>query len=180
MVRSTAKWSFRLGFLLAIGFLVKKLLESQQEQPAPVVPTPQPKSRPAPPTPAPSPPAGATPPAPVEAPAPVETPVAPAPAAAQRRTEPLKAKRIADRMERPVRANRNVAGDGAPKTPKAAMVSWVEPLDGVCPTTHPIKAKLGSKVFRKPGMASYDASKPDRCYASEGAARRAGFNEAQR
>ena len=60
------------------------------------------------------------------------------------------------------------------------MVSWVEPLDGVCPTTHPIKAKLGSRVFRKPGMPLYESSKPDRCYASEGAARRAGFNEAQR
>lgn len=60
------------------------------------------------------------------------------------------------------------------------MVSWVEPLDGACPTTHPIKAKLGSRVFRRPGMPTYEASKPDRCYASEGAARRAGFTEAQR
>ncbi|MDP1792898.1 MAG: hypothetical protein Q8K63_02070, partial [Acidimicrobiales bacterium] len=64
--------------------------------------------------------------------------------------------------------------------PVGALMSWVEPVGDVCPPSHPIKAKLGSRVFRRPGGPGYDASHPDRCYASEGAATRAGFNEAQR
>jgi hypothetical protein len=68
----------------------------------------------------------------------------------------------------------------ASKPKPEPVVDWVEPQGTVCPTSHPIKAKLGSKVFRKPDMASYDSSKPDRCYASEDAAQRDGFREAKR
>ncbi|HVV36525.1 MAG TPA: hypothetical protein VHC63_07960 [Acidimicrobiales bacterium] len=64
--------------------------------------------------------------------------------------------------------------------PPRVEVSWVEPHGTVCPPSHPIKAKLGSKVFRKPESPGYDTSKPDRCYASEAEAARAGFHEARR
>jgi micrococcal nuclease len=67
-----------------------------------------------------------------------------------------------------------------PPRPTPATVAWVEPQGTVCPTSHPIKAKLASKVFRKPDARGYDTSKPDRCYASEDAARHDGFHEAQR
>jgi hypothetical protein len=68
----------------------------------------------------------------------------------------------------------------APEPPAEATVAWVEPDGTVCPTSHPIKAKASSKVFRKPGTRGYDESKPDRCYASEDAAVRDGFREAKR
>jgi micrococcal nuclease len=64
--------------------------------------------------------------------------------------------------------------------PAPTEVAWVEPQGDVCPTTHPIKAKLSSKVFRRPNSAGYATSKPDRCYASEDAAIAEGFREAKR
>lgn len=103
-----------------------------------------------------------------------------APAKPVRRAEPLKAQRTAEKAQPPTRADRKVSLDAPPAESPSAMVSWVEPVGGACPTSHPIKVKLGSRVFRKPGTPSYDKSKPDRCYASESAARRGGFNEAQR
>jgi hypothetical protein len=59
-------------------------------------------------------------------------------------------------------------------------VTWVEPQGSVCPTSHPIKAKLSSKVFRGPNSPGYATSRPDRCYASEDAARADGLREAKR
>ena len=59
--------------------------------------------------------------------------------------------------------------------------AWVEPSsDGVCPQTHPVKAKLSSKIFHLPGMFAYDRTKPDRCYAAEEAAVADGFRKAKR
>ena len=57
---------------------------------------------------------------------------------------------------------------------------WVEPDGTACPASHPIKAKLSSKVFRGPQSPGYANSKPDRCYASEDAARADGLREAKR
>lgn len=70
----------------------------------------------------------------------------------------------------------------SPRSPEPAPpdVAWVEPQGDVCPTTHPIKAKLSSKVFRRPNSSGYATSKPDRCYASEDAAIAEGFREAKR
>ena len=64
--------------------------------------------------------------------------------------------------------------------PEAQAVSWVEPQGTVCPTSHPIKGKLSSKVFRTPSTPGYDTSKPDRCYASADEALRDGLREAKR
>jgi hypothetical protein len=42
----------------------------------------------------------------------------------------------------------------------------VFPLDdGRCPPSHPIKAKLRSGLYHQPGMAAYERTHPDRCYA---------------
>ena len=120
MLRRTAKVTLRLGVLVLIAFVVKKLLDSQRGAPAPK------------------------------------------PYVVEREPEP-------------------VAVVPAPEPePEPPPASWVKPVGTVCPTSHPIKAKLGSKVFRRPDMPGYEASKPDRCYASEGEARRAGFTEARR
>jgi len=47
---------------------------------------------------------------------------------------------------------------------------WVEPDGRVCPVSHPVKAKLSSGRFHLPGMAVYDRTIPDRCYATAEAA----------
>jgi hypothetical protein len=59
--------------------------------------------------------------------------------------------------------------------------AWVEPSsDGICPQTHPIRAKASSKIFHLPGMLAYERTKPDRCYAEEAAAEADGFRKAKR
>ena len=57
---------------------------------------------------------------------------------------------------------------------------WVEPTGGVCPTSHPVKAKLASKIFHLPGMANYDRTKADRCYVDAAAAEGDGLRPAKR
>jgi hypothetical protein len=47
---------------------------------------------------------------------------------------------------------------------------WVDPDDGACPTTHPVKAKLTSGIFHVPGGANYERTKADRCYTTTDAA----------
>jgi hypothetical protein len=58
--------------------------------------------------------------------------------------------------------------------------AWVEPDAGVCPTSHPVKAKLSSKLFHLPGMAAYDRTNPDRCYRDAVAAEADGLRAAKR
>jgi hypothetical protein len=68
----------------------------------------------------------------------------------------------------------------APAKPTAAGAAWIEATDGVCPTTHPVKAKLSSKIFHLPGMMNYDRTNPDRCYRDAGAAEADGLRAAKR
>lgn len=64
------------------------------------------------------------------------------------------------------------ASDGAP--------AWAEPgEDGVCPATHPVKAKLSSGVFHLPGMANYERTRADRCYPDAEAASADGLRQAK-
>lgn len=68
-------------------------------------------------------------------------------------------------------------------TAKRATVgsrAWVEPSDDACPPSHPLKAKLSSKIFHRPGGLSYDRTTPDRCYADEAAAEADGLRAAKR
>lgn len=50
----------------------------------------------------------------------------------------------------------------------------------MCPQSHPIKAKLSSKIFHLPGMLAYDRTNPDRCYGDPGAAEADGLRPAKR
>jgi len=68
----------------------------------------------------------------------------------------------------------------ARKRPGSKKVTWVEPDGGVCPTTHPVKAKLRSAIFHLPGMAAYARTNPDRCYRDEAAALDDGLRKAAR
>jgi hypothetical protein len=73
----------------------------------------------------------------------------------------------------------------APTKPAAAkkkplVAKWVEPKGDVCPTSHPVKAKLSSKIFHLPGMLNYERTKPDRCYRDGSAAEADGLRAAKR
>ena len=67
----------------------------------------------------------------------------------------------------------------APTVTAPAQV-WVEPVDGACPASHPVKAKMASKIFHLPGMANYDRTKPDRCYVDAAQAEADGLRAAKR
>jgi hypothetical protein len=58
----------------------------------------------------------------------------------------------------------------APAAPDEAGETWVEPTDGGCPVSHPVKAKLGSGIFHVPGGQMYERTVPDRCYRDAAAA----------
>jgi hypothetical protein len=58
--------------------------------------------------------------------------------------------------------------------------AWVEAAEGTCPATHPVKAKLSSKIFHEPGGANYDRTKADRCYRDPAAAESDGLRKAAR
>ena len=68
----------------------------------------------------------------------------------------------------------------APVPVEASSPAWVEPVDGACPSTHPVKAKLASKIFHLPGMANYERTTPDRCYVDAAAAEADGLRAAKR
>lgn len=162
---------FRIGLWMGILGAVLWYVQRQRDRavPAPsVVP-----ARPVPPSPA----ARAEPaptPAPVEAavvePQPAR-PAAPVKKAAPKRTEPLKAAKKSAAKKAPARSN------GAGRIP----ATWVVPEPGgICPTSHPVKAKLSSKLFHLPGMFAYDRTNPDRCYRDEAAAEADGLHRAKR
>jgi hypothetical protein len=58
--------------------------------------------------------------------------------------------------------------------------TWVEPTGAVCPSSHPVKAKMASGLFHLRGMANYSRTRPDRCYASEEAALADGLTKSKR
>ncbi len=62
----------------------------------------------------------------------------------------------------------------------AVAVAYVEPTGGVCPSTHPVKAKLASKIFHVPGGQMYERTRPDRCYRDAAAAEADGLRQSQR
>jgi hypothetical protein len=65
--------------------------------------------------------------------------------------------------------------------PSAGATSpWVEPDDGGCPSSHPVKAKLASGIYHRPGGQSYDRTRPDRCYRDGVAAEADGLRAAKR
>ncbi len=82
--------------------------------------------------------------------------------------------------------------EGSPKTTRKAAAAkeaaapppgarWVKPDDGgATPASHPVKAKLRSRLYHLPGMVAYARTVPDRCYPTLEAAEEDGFKPAQR
>jgi hypothetical protein len=56
---------------------------------------------------------------------------------------------------------------------------WIEPVDGACPASHPIKAKLSSGIYHSPGGMNYERTHPDRCYVDGTAAEHDGLRSAK-
>lgn len=64
--------------------------------------------------------------------------------------------------------------------PKKKVPAWVDPKGTVCPKSHPVKAKLSSRIFQVPGNFAYERTTPDRCYKSAHAAEADGMRAAKR
>jgi hypothetical protein len=186
MVRRSFRVGLRLGLLIGIGFALVKTVQSR-------------RSTAASPEPAPWKPIVAEP---VEAPVdevgePIEEPAA-TPASGQvRAPERAPVAESESGLDVPLAPTPEPAEPAEPvkkaakKATKAAKVSketaaatpppaWVEADGGVCPPTHPVKAKVKSKLFHLPGMFAYDRTNADRCYASEEAAEADGLHKAKR
>lgn len=58
--------------------------------------------------------------------------------------------------------------------------TWVEPVDGSCPATHPVKGNADSMIFHIPGGRSYERTAAERCYCTAADAEADGFRQAKR
>jgi hypothetical protein len=48
-----------------------------------------------------------------------------------------------------------------------------------CPSDHPIKGNLPSRIYHLPDQSTYERTEPEICFASEDAARLAGFRKSR-
>jgi len=192
MIRLLLRRSLRLGMLGGIGYGLYKTLRSRwggdDWQSEPWVSTGAP---------------GATVPSPSPASvaAPVTTPVPEKPVAARGNGEAVPSQVSDDPVEgngqtaeaaEPARPPAPPARPAKPKrgparkapTGKAAEPPderlWVAATDGVCPPSHPVKAKLSSKIFHSPGARNYNRTQADRCYPDEASAQADGLRPALR
>ena len=61
-----------------------------------------------------------------------------------------------------------------------ASPDWIEPVDGACPLTHPVKGNANSGIFHVPGGRFYDSTVPERCYRDGSAAEADGMRASKR
>jgi hypothetical protein len=88
---------------------------------------------------------------------------------------------IADLQEAPAPVKKAPAAKKAPaKKAAAKLPPWVEPINGECPPTHPVKGKLASKIYHLPGGFNYARTRPDRCYRDAAAAEADGLRPSKR
>jgi hypothetical protein len=110
-------------------------------------------------------------------------PPAPAAAASASVATPPPASPAPPAPARPAKPSRTGPARKSP-TGKAAEPPgeriWVPANDGVCPPSHPVKAKLSSKIFHTPGARNYSRTKADRCYPDEASAQADGLRPALR
>jgi hypothetical protein len=126
---------------------------------------------------------GATRPSPAPVPAAAPKPPAPAAAAAADVATPPPAAPSPPAPGRAAKPSRTGPARRSP-TGKAEEPPgerlWVQANDGVCPQTHPVKAKLSSKIFHTPGSRNYSRTQADRCYPDEASAQADGLRPALR
>jgi hypothetical protein len=76
-----------------------------------------------------------------------------------------------------------VDGRGPAPLPEAAFTGappWVDPIEGECPVSHPVKAKLTSGIYHEPGGGNYDRTRAERCYVDADAATADGLRPPKR
>ena len=66
-----------------------------------------------------------------------------------------------------------------PRPPAASGGSYAPINKWDCPTKAPIKGNESSMIYHKPGQRYYDATTPEQCFATDRAARAAGFRAAK-
>jgi hypothetical protein len=86
----------------------------------------------------------------------------------------------AARAPAPKKAARRARGAKAAPIPPEGAVAWVKAVGGTCPSTHPVKAKMATRIFHLPGMAFYHRVSADRCYADAAAAESDGLRVSKR
>ena len=140
-------------------------------QPKPqAAPSPRPQPTPAPPRREPEPV-----PAPVEQPVDeVGEPIPEVPAAPLNDTDEITPAKKQSPRRAARAAKKTVAKKAAPAQP------WVDPEGRMCPASHPVKAKLASKIFHVPGGFNYERTVPDRCYRDVPAAEGDGLRQSKR
>ena len=157
----------RLGLLAGVGVGVLKVVKGRRA-PDPWADSWVSTGPPGATRPSPAPVAAAPkPPAPSEATASVPPPASPQPPAPSRAARPT---RTGPARKSPT---------GKAEDPPGERL-WVPANDGVCPQSHPVKAKLASKIFHTPGGRNYKTTKADRCYPDETSAQADGLRPAQR
>jgi hypothetical protein len=204
VIRRSFRMGLLLGALAGLAAATVRLLQGRREpamsapprpwspldeQPVPapapprVVPDPAPVAEPvdaeaAEPAPARAPAAPAVPAEPV---APVEKAVEPPTPAPPRKaaSRTPSAKKPPTKKATAAKATKKTSRKRAPAK-AATPAPWVEPIDGTCPPTHPVKGKLSSMLFHLPGMFAYDRTNPDRCYRDGVAAEADGLRSAKR
>lgn len=75
-----------------------------------------------------------------------------------------------------------VVTDGVSSTDEPATDdsgTWVEPVDGHCPLSHPIKANENSHIYHSPGGRFYARTRAERCYANPADAEAGGYRAAK-
>ena len=58
--------------------------------------------------------------------------------------------------------------------------AWVDPVDGQCPLSHPVKGNASSGIYHLPASRFYDKTSPERCYRDAAAAEADGMRAPKR
>lgn len=164
-MRRSFRFGLRLGLLGGVAAAVVKTVQSRRGAPSP---SPAAVDEP-----------GGWPPIQQEAPTPPRPEV---PAVQAEIDTPAPVKKAAKKVpaakrapaSKPAKPTKKAAGSSAP------AAAWVEPVGSVCPPSHPVKAKLKSRLYHLPGMFAYARAVPDRCYGTPEQAEADGLNRAKR
>ena len=84
------------------------------------------------------------------------------------------------RPAEPVTATEPAAVQAVSPAPAGGSDAWVEPTEGTCPASHPVKAKMSSKIFHVAGGLNYERTHADRCYRDAAAAEADGLRKSAR
>jgi len=167
VIRRSFRIGLWLGLLIGIGFAVAKIFRPKPEQSFAPTAREWPPLEPSIPKPA-------------AAPAPVVSPPAPTPVVQEPAPAPVEKAPVAKKAAAPAKKAPVAKKAASPAPAKKVLAAWVDPEGNICPQTHPVKAKLSSKIFQVPGNFAYDRTKPDRCYESPEAATKDGMRAAKR